>query len=257
MLILISPSKTLDLDTPAKTKTYTTPDFLSESQKLIDRMQVYSKPGIMKLMKVSEKIAALNYKRFRQWQIPFTIDNAKQAIFSFKGDVYTGLDIDQFTQQEIKFCQKHLRILSGLYGLIRPLDLIQPYRLEMGINFDAKTKDSLYRFWDEKITQAVNSALKKQGDNFLVNLASNEYYKVIQAKNIKGDIITPNFKEYKNGDYKMIGLFAKRARGMMSRFIIKNKIGTLEDLKLFDFDHYRYNKKLSSDLDLVFTRNRS
>jgi len=252
--MLISPSKTLDLDSAPLTKTFTTPSFLDESKKLIGRMKKYSKPEICKLMNVSEKLAELNYKRYRSWKIPFSLENSKQAVFAFKGDVYTGLNVDTFNAQELKYCQKHLRILSGLYGLLRPLDLIQAYRLEMGTKFDAKTKDTLYNFWDLQITDAVNDALKQQGDDFLINLASNEYYKVIKPNAIQGEIITPNFKEFRNGEYKMIGLFAKQARGMMSHYIIKNLVTSLDELKKFNLGNYKFNTSLSEGLNLIFTR---
>lgn len=258
MLVLLSPSKTLDLESPVRSTIFTKPDFLPDSEKLIERMKKYSRPGIARLMKVSDKIAALNYERFRSWQLPFTPDNSRQAVFAFKGDVYTGLDVSGFSAADIKYGQKHLRIISGLYGLLRPLDLIQPYRLEMGTRFDAgsngRSRDNLYKFWDDRITTAVNQALVKQNDNILVNLASNEYFKAVKPEQLKGQLVLPAFKQYKNGDYKMIALFAKRARGLMAQFIIRNQIENLDDLKRFDLDGYSYNKKFSEDWNWVFTR---
>jgi len=254
MLIVISPAKTLDYDSPAGTKMSTTPDFLDSSQELIEILRKYSKKDLMSLMSISDKIATLNYGRYKQWKLPLSTDNAKQAIYAFKGDVYTGLDIDQFNAADVKYCQKHLRILSGLYGLLRPLDLLFPYRLEMGTRLKNKSGANLYAYWGDVITDAINKELKKQKEPILVNLASNEYFKAVRAKNLKGELITPEFKEYKNGDYKMIGVYAKRARGLMSSYILRNRIESAEGLKEFNVDGYKFSKKLSTDNQYVFTR---
>ncbi len=254
MLIVISPAKTLDYDSPSKTKTYTVPGFLDSSQELIDTLKKISKADLMSLMNISEKIATLNVKRYKDWSLPLTESNAKQCIYAFRGEVYTGLDIDQFNASDIKYCQTHLRILSGLYGLLRPLDLMFPYRLEMGTRLRTGSGMNLYSYWDDTITQAINQLLAKQKDKILINLASNEYFKSVRVKKLEGEIITPAFKEYKNGEYKMLGVYAKRARGLMSRYILQNRIEDAEDLKSFDLDSYKFNKKLTKDNQWVFTR---
>jgi len=254
MLIVISPAKKLDYESPAKTKAFTLPDYLDDSQLLIKRMRDFSVLDISELMHVSSNIAELNFERYESWTKKFTPENAKQAIFAFKGDVYTGLDAESLKKTELDFAQKHLRILSGLYGLLRPLDLMKAYRLEMGTKLENVRGKNLYEFWDMKITDGLNAQLKKIKSSTLVNLASNEYFKSVKSKQINGEIITPAFKEYKNGDYKMIGIFAKKARGLMSRYIIQNKLTDAEDIKAFDEEGYQYNKKLSSDNNLVFTR---
>ncbi|MBD3671372.1 MAG: peroxide stress protein YaaA [Gammaproteobacteria bacterium] len=254
MLLVISPAKTLDYDTPPKTKTYTEPDYLDDSEELINRARRYSAMDIAEVMDVSMKIAELNQERFANWHTPFSPDNAKQAVLAFKGDVYTGLDAQSMKAEDFKFAQKHLRILSGLYGLLRPLDLMQPYRLEMGRKIDTERGKNLYEFWGETITEGLNAQLKKLKSDTLVNLASNEYFKSVKPKALNADIITPEFKDWKNGDYKMLGVYAKKARGQLSRFVIDNRITDPEEMKAFDVDGYRFNKKLSSENKWVFTR---
>lgn len=254
MIIVISPAKTVDFETPPQTSKFTTPDFLNESNKLVREMRLYSRSDIKKLMKVSDKIADLNIERFKTFKTPFTANNAKQAALAFKGDVYTGLNIEEFKARDLDFAQKHLRILSGLYGILRPLDLMQAYRLEMGLKLAIKNSKNLYEFWDNKVTDTINAEFKKQKENTLINLASNEYFKVIQKKNLDGTIITPAFKEARDDGFKMIGIYAKKARGLMSSYIIKNRIKNPEDIKAFRLDGYKFNKKLSSATDWVFTR---
>ncbi len=254
MLIVISPAKTLDFDTPPKTKTFTRPDYLDESQILIDRLRQMCSLDIMELMKVSSKIAELNFDRYEQWHTPFDPDNAKQAILAFKGDVYTGLEAETFKAADFKFAQQHLRILSGLYGLLRPLDLMQAYRLEMGTRLDTERGRNLYEFWGSTITEGLNRQLKKIRSGHLINLASNEYFKAVRPKELDAEIITPAFKDYKNGEYKMLGVYAKKARGMLSRFIIHNRLTDPEDMKAFNEDGYRFNKQASSGNTWVFTR---
>jgi len=254
MLIVVSPAKKLDYDTPAKTKTSTTPDFLDQSQILIDRLRQFSAIDIAELMHVSMKIAELNFDRYEGWSLPLSKDNAKQAMFAFKGDVYTGLDADSFSAADIKFAQKHFRMLSGLYGLLRPLDLMYPYRLEMGTKLDNERGKNLYEFWGSTITDAINKQLKSSKSDTLINLASNEYFKSVKTKEVNGEIITPAFKEYKNGEYKMIGIYAKKARGLLSRYIIQNQLSNPEDIKNFDEEGYKFNKKLSKGNNWVFTR---
>jgi hypothetical protein len=254
MLIVVSPAKTLDYDTPPKTSKFTLPDYLDESQLLIDRLRQLSSLDIAELMKVSTKIAELNFDRYESWQKKFTQDNAKQAVLAFKGDVYTGLDAESFTARDLDYAQQHLRILSGLYGLLRPLDLMQPYRLEMGTRLSTDRGRNLYEFWGGEITEGLNQQLKKIKSRYLINLASNEYFKSVKTGHLQGEIITPAFREYKNGDYKMIGFFAKKARGMLSRYIIRNRLTDVEDIKAFDEDGYSFNNRLSNNNDWVFTR---
>jgi cytoplasmic iron level regulating protein YaaA (DUF328/UPF0246 family) len=254
MLIVISPAKTLDYDTPPKTKTFTLPDYLDDAQILIDRARQYSALDIAELMQVSMKIAELNFERFEQWHTPFTPENAKQAVLAFKGDVYTGLDAESFTAADFKFAQSHLRILSGLYGLLRPLDLMQPYRLEMGRKVDTERGKNLYEFWGSKITEGLNQQMKKLKSPYLINLASNEYFKSVKPKALDGEIITPEFKDWKNGQYKMMGVYAKKARGQLSRFVIQNKLTDPEEMKAFDVDGYAFNEEMSSGNKWVFTR---
>ena len=254
MLIVISPAKTLDYETVPKTKVFTIPDYLNRSQQLINRLRNLSSLDISDLMKVSAKIADLNFERYETWKKPFTVKNAKQSILAFKGDVYTGLDAESFKADDFKFAQNHLRVLSGLYGLLRPLDLMQPYRLEMGTKLKTDIGKNLYEFWGSDITEGLNNQLKKMKSNYLINLASNEYFKSVKVKELKAEIVTPAFKEFKNGDYKMIGIYAKKARGMLSRYIIQNKLSDPEDIKLFNEDGYRFNKTLSKGNNFVFTR---
>jgi cytoplasmic iron level regulating protein YaaA (DUF328/UPF0246 family) len=254
MLIVISPAKTLDYETPAKTKTFTLPDYLDDSAELIHRMREFSALDIAELMHVSSKIAELNFDRFEAWNKNFSEKNAKQAVLAFKGDVYTGLDAESFSAKDFKFAQSHLRILSGLYGLLRPLDLMQPYRLEMGTKLSNERGKNLYEFWGNTLTDGLNAQLKKIKSEHLINLASNEYFKAVKPKQINGEVITPAFKEYKNGDYKMIGFYAKKARGMLSRYIIQNQLSDVEDIKSFDVEGYKFNKSLSKGNNWVFTR---
>ena len=254
MLLVISPAKTLDYETPPKTREFTVPDYLDDSQQLVRRARRYSALDIAEVMDVSMAIAELNHERFANWHTPFTPDNAKQALLAFKGDVYTGLDAQSMKAADFKFAQKHLRILSGLYGLLRPLDLMQAYRLEMGRKVDNDRGKNLYEFWGTTITEGLNAQLKKLKSEVLVNLASNEYFKSVRPKALNAEVITPEFKDWKNGDYKMMGVYAKKARGQLSRFVIDNRITDPEAMKAFAVDGYRFNKKLSKDNKWVFTR---
>jgi len=254
MLIVVSPAKTLDYTTPPKTRKFTLPDYLDDSAELIHRMREFSSLDISELMKVSTKIADLNFDRFEAWNKKFTEKNAKQAVLAFKGDVYTGLDAESFTAKDFSFAQKHFRMLSGLYGLLRPLDLMQAYRLEMGTKLSTDRGKNLYEFWGDEVTEGLNFQLKKINSKYLINLASNEYFKVVKPKVLKGEIITPAFKELKNGDYKMIGVYAKKARGLLSRYIIQNQLSDIEDIKSFDVEGYKFNKKVSKGNNWVFTR---
>ena len=254
MLIVISPAKKLDYETPSKTSVFTTPDYMSDAKQLIQRLRDFSALDLAELMKLSMKLAELNFDRYEAWKPKCTEKNAKQALLAFQGDVYQGMDAASFNAADFKFVQSHLRILSGLYGLLRPLDLMQPYRLEMGTKLDTDRGKNLYEFWGSIITEGLNKQLKKIKSDTLINLASNEYFKSVKPKELDAQIITPAFKEYKNGDYKMIGIYAKRARGLMSRYAIKNKLNDPNDLKDFDDEGYRFNSKLSKGNNWVFTR---
>ena len=253
MLLLISPAKTLDFE-PTGLKKKTKPRFLTESQALVDVLKEKSATDIKNLMSVSDKIAELNVDRYQNFKTPFTLKNAKQAMFAFRGDVYTGLDADSFDEKDIEFAQDHLRILSGLYGLLKPLDLMQAYRLEMGTKLSNDHGKNLYEFWDDKITKVINKDLKKTGSNAIINLASKEYFKSVNAKELKGDLYDIAFKEEKNGQFKIVAFFAKKARGMMCNFIIKNKITDPKHLIGFDMANYVFNEELSSEREFVFTR---
>lgn len=254
MLIVISPAKNLDYETPPVTDEHTTPEFIDESKLLIKELRKLAPQDISKLMGISDKLGTLNYDRYQNWKPTFTTKNSKQAVLAFNGDVYTGLQADTFKANDFKFAQKHLRILSGLYGVLRPLDLMQPYRLEMGTKFPVAKAKNLYEFWDGKITDKLNEALRAVKSNLLVNLASNEYFKSVDTKKLDAEIVSPAFKDWKNGEYKMISFFAKKARGMMSAYIIKNRITKAEDLKGFDYEGYKYNASLSKPGTPVFTR---
>ncbi|MBT2989682.1 MAG: peroxide stress protein YaaA [Candidatus Thiodiazotropha sp. (ex Ctena orbiculata)] len=254
MLLTISPAKTLDYETPPVTSSHTKPAFLKQSRQLVNILRSYSAMDLAELMKLSMKLSELNFDRYHSWKTPFTLNNAKQAALAMKGDVYSGLDAETLNKKGFEFAQQHLRILSGLYGVLRPLDLMQPYRLEMGTKLPNDKGKDLYAFWGEQITRAINRDLKAQGDDVLINLASNEYFKSIKPRLIEGRIITPQFKERKNGSYRMIGVFAKRARGLMSRFIIDNRLCHPEEIQQFNSDGYRYNKRLSRENQWVFTR---
>ncbi|MEL0587225.1 MAG: peroxide stress protein YaaA [Candidatus Thiodiazotropha sp. (ex. Lucinoma kazani)] len=254
MLIAISPAKTLDYETAPVTDTHTKPAFLKQSRILINNLRNYSSLDLAELMKLSMKLSELNFDRNHAWKTPFTLKNAKQAALAMKGDVYTGLDAETLSEEALNFAQQHLRILSGLHGLLRPLDLMQPYRLEMGTRLPNEKGKDLYAFWGDTITQAINKDLKAQEDDILINLASNEYFKSIKPKLVEGRIITPQFKEKKNGSYRMIGVFAKKARGLMSRYIIENRLQDPQDIKGFKTDGYRFNKQLSKEDQWVFSR---
>ena len=252
--MLLSPAKTLDYETPATTDSFSIPDYLEKSSELVKVLKQKSFLDLMELMQVSQKIAELNVERFNQWKLPFTTENAKQAVLAFKGDVYAGLDATALPENRLAYAQSHLRILSGLYGLLRPLDLMQPYRLEMGLKLTTNQGENLYQFWGEKITDALNVLLAKQDEPVLINLASNEYFKSVQKKNLDGRLITPEFKDWKNGKYKMISFFAKKARGLMVRYAIDHNIQKAEGLQNFDYDGYHFNLELSQADKWVFSR---
>lgn len=254
MLTVISPAKTLDYESPLNTAQYSQPDYLDDSEVLIEELRQLSPPEVSALMCISDKLGALNYGRFQDWQKAFTPDNARPAVLAFKGDVYTGLEAETLTEADLLWAQDHLRILSGLYGLLRPLDLMQPYRLEMGTRLANKRGKDLYGFWGNKITEGLNAELDTMSTPVLVNLASNEYFKSVIPKGLHGDVITPVFKDWKGGKYKIISFYAKKARGLMSRYIIENHIDDVERLKEFDAAGYAYQPAMSSAREWVFTR---
>ena len=254
MLVVISPAKTLDFETPAVTNTATKPLMLKDSTELVDLMREYAPEDIVNLMSVSQKIGELNSERFMNWHTPFTKKNAKQAVLAFKGDVYTGLDAESFNDDDFEFAQTHLRILSGLYGVLKPLDLIQAYRLEMGTKLQNGRGKNLYEFWGEKPSLSLKNQMSSLQSNVLINLASNEYFNVVDKKLLDADIITPVFKDFRNGKYKIISFYAKKARGLMSAYIIKYRIEDPAKLKKFNSAGYRFDKDASDAKQWVFLR---
>ena len=254
MLIVVSPAKTLDYETPLPAVRATQPRLLEDSEVLVERARALSPADIAGLMKVSDKIAHLNAERFAQWSRPFDKNNARPALFAFKGDVYTGLDVSRFDGDDLKAAQQRLRILSGLYGLLRPLDLMQPYRLEMGTRLDNERGKDLYQFWGEIITDQLASDMKAAGTEVLINLASNEYFKSVHPKRLPGPVIEPVFQDEKNGKYKVISFYAKKARGLMAAWILQNRVEKPADLKKFREAGYRYDKDASTDTRPVFRR---
>ena len=254
MLIVISPAKTLDFDTQPVTQQHSQPEMLDQSESLINILTTKSPADIEKLMKISPKLSELNVERYHSWSKPFTQNNAKQAMLAFKGDVYTGLDAETFSETDFSYAQDHLRILSGLYGVLKPLDLMQAYRLEMGIRLENPNGKNLYEFWGSDITEKINTQLKEIDTDILLNLASNEYFKSVKKKEVNGDIVTPVFKDWKNGQYKMISFYAKKARGLMSAWVIQNQVSKLEELSKFDVDGYQYSANDSDPFNPVFLR---
>ena len=249
MLLLLSPAKTLDTD-PTDINTHSQPNFLEQTQRLVDLLRPMKEEDIQQLMGVSQKLAELNVERYQNWTTPFDLDNAKQAILTFKGDVYQGLSAEDFDQEDLDFAQQHIGILSGLYGFLRPLDLMQPYRLEMGTKLENKEGKDLYAFWGEQLAQHINA----QKPNAVVNLASKEYAKAVPPNALKAPLWQIDFKEKKNGKYKIVAFYAKKARGMMAYYAVKNRLTEPEQLKGFDLDDYTYNTTLSKERHLVFTR---
>lgn len=253
MLFVLSPSKTLDFEEP-RISEHSEPLFQNESRELVNILKKKKVKELKSLMSISDNLAVLNAQRYEAFEQPFTLDNAKQAVLAFKGDVYTGLNSDELNEEDLDFAQDHLRILSGLYGLLKPMDLIQPYRLEMGTKLKNKKGKDLYSFWGDKLTDQINEELKGHEEKILVNLASKEYFKAVNVKNLKGELLTISFKEYRDDQYKVIAFNAKKARGLMSRYIIQNRIDKVEKLKSFDWEDYFYNPDLSDDKEWVFTR---
>lgn len=255
MLVLISPAKNLDFETKVETDELTSVKLISESQVIMKKLAKQKPADLEAMMKISPKLADLNFERNQSWEFPFDKKQSKQAAFAFNGEVYTGLAISTFSEQELKYAQDHLRILSGLYGLLRPLDEILPYRLEMGTKFSVSPKHkNLYSFWGGELTNEVNQLGKEQQTKTLVNLASTEYFKAIKPKELNLNLITPVFKDFKNDKYKVIMMYAKKARGLMASYILKNQITTEDELKAFDAEGYVFNDELSKGNDWVFTR---
>jgi cytoplasmic iron level regulating protein YaaA (DUF328/UPF0246 family) len=254
MLIVLSPAKSLDYKTPIKVKTPTLPEFVSESAKLIADLKKLAPQELSKLMGLSDQLAALNVGRYRDWSKKFTEANSKPAIYAFDGDVYDGFDVKTLDAKTVAFAQEHIRILSGLYGALRPLDLMQPYRLEMGTSFKNPRGKDLYAFWGSRVTDSLKKVLEKDKKPALLNLASEEYFKVLQPKDLGCLVISPVFQDGKDGNYKIISFYAKRARGLMARYVVENRISDPADLKGFNLDGYRYYAAESKPDKPVFRR---
>ncbi|MCD8512408.1 MAG: peroxide stress protein YaaA [Nitrincola sp.] len=254
MLILISPAKTLDFDSAPKTDKQSLPEFTQEAQTLIKQLREFAVQDVAQLMKLSDKLASLNVARYNSWTIEHTPENARQAILAFRGDVYTGLDADSFSDDDFEFAQQHLRILSGLYGVLKPLDLMQPYRLEMGTKLETPAGNTLYKYWGDRLTERLNADESLSSQPLVINLASNEYFGAINSKKLAGKLISPVFKDWKNGQYKIISFYAKKARGLMARYLIQNRINTEEALLEFDLDGYYYSPEQSKSDAPVFLR---
>lgn len=252
MKIVVSPAKSLNFESPLPIQNYTESLFLKEAETIQKTLKKKKPKQLMELMDISEKLADLNWERNQNWSLPFSPENARPAVFAFDGDVYTGLDAYTIPTDKFPILEDKLRILSGLYGVLKPLDLMQPYRLEMGTSLPIGTKKNLYEFWKKKVTASLNSELQK--DELFINLASNEYFSAVDIKALKVPVITPEFKDYKDGKLKMISFFAKKARGLMVRYIIDTNAETIEDLKQFNYDGYAFDANLSKGNTLVFTR---
>ena len=252
MKIVVSPAKSLNFESPLPIQNYTESLFLKDAETIQKTLKKKKPKQLMELMDISEKLADLNWERNQNWSLPFSPENARPAVFAFDGDVYTGLDAYTIPIDKFPILEDKLRILSGLYGVLKPLDLMQPYRLEMGTSLPIGTKKNLYEFWKKKVTTSLNSELQK--DELFINLASNEYFSAVDTKTLKVPVITPEFKDYKDGKLKMISFFAKKARGLMVRYIIDTNAETIEDLKQFNYDGYAFDANLSKGTTLVFTR---
>ena len=254
MLIFLSPAKSLDYDTPPHVSTYTEPAFLDRSATLIRQLRALSPADIANLMDLSDPLALLNFQRYADWSLPFTPQNAKQAVLAFDGDVYDGLSARTLSAADLDFAQQHVRILSGLYGILKPLDLMQPYRLEMGTKFKNEAGKDLYAFWGETLLNTINAELDTLARPVAVNLASEEYFKAAIGRKFKGELIQPVFEDWKGGKYKIISFYAKRARGLMTRYAVLNRLTAPEDLKGFDLDGYAFAPEASDEATWVFRR---
>ena len=254
MITLLSPSKKLNLDSQDIIDHYTQCEFIKSAETLANEAKNLTENDLKDLMDISDKLAKLNRERFDRWALPFNQENAKQAVLAFDGGVYSGLKADTFSDKDFTFAQDHLRILSGLYGILKPLDLIQPYRLEMGVGFQNPKGKDLYAFWKESITKSLNKTLKKHSSQMIINCASIEYFSAIDLSKLNGDILSIVFKEYRDGELKFISFNAKKARGLMTQYIMKNKIDKSNDIKDFNYEDYKFDSKLSEDNTFVFTR---
>ena len=254
MLALISPAKKLDFETEPRINNHTLPSYLEHTEILVSTARALSQKKLATIMNLSDNLAELNFQRYKAFSTPFHLGNAKQAALVFNGDTYLGLKANTLDEPAMEYAQQHLRILSGLYGILRPLDLIQPYRLEMGAKFQPPEFNNLYDFWGDQITAAINEVITHQKDNTVINLASLEYFKAVKAKELVGPVVTPIFKEVKDGESRTIGMFAKRARGSMAHFMITNRIDSTDGLKNFNTDGYEYRSDLSDESNWVFTR---
>lgn len=252
MKIVISPAKSLNYESSAPTGEFSQPVFLKQAERLSKILKKKSARSLSKMMSISPELGQLNYERNQNWNLPFDLDNAKQAVYAFTGEVYRGLDMNSLATDHLDFLQENLRILSGQYGVLKPLDLMQAYRLEMGTKLKVGVKPNLYKFWQPLIAKNLNEEMSD--GEVLVNLASNEYFKAIDKKELKANVVTPVFKDLKNGEYKVIMTFAKHARGMMVRYIVDHKITDVEDLKGFNYGGYGFDDNLSTSSELVFTR---
>lgn len=257
MLVVLSPAKSLDYETALPIYTHTSAAMLDESEKLMTTLRTLGPEQLSGLMGISENLALLNFERNQSWSLPIDTENGRQAVLAFKGDVYIGLDAYTFSASDFDFAQEHLRILSGLYGLLRPLDLISPYRLEMGTTFGTERGKDLYEFWGTRISGMLNAQLEEIGSDYLVNLASNEYFRSVDVAALNAEIITPTFKEWKTDKYKIVSFFAKKARGRMSAYMIQNRLTDPQDLKAFDWDGYRYDANASTASEWIFSRRES
>ncbi|GAA3610226.1 peroxide stress protein YaaA [Flavivirga amylovorans] len=252
MKLVLSPAKSLDFESQLPTTINTEAQFLKQSERLNKLLKKKSAKSLSKLMRISDALGQLNYQRNQEWQLPFSADNARPAVYAFSGDVYRGLNAYNIPEEKIATLQNTVRIISGLYGVLKPTDLIQPYRLEMGTKFPVGKNKNLYEFWKKQITNALNEEL--EDDELFLNLASNEYFKAIDIKTLKVPVITANFKDFKNGEYKMIMTFAKQARGFMARYVIDTNAETLDDIKAFNYEGYNFSEPMSTETDLVFIR---
>ncbi len=254
MICIVSPAKSLNFDNYNPSDSNTMPDFLKESQRLVNQLKKKSPKSIAKLMSISDNLAELNYQRFQDWEMAHESGEIKQAMYAFKGDVYLGLEAETFSEDTLAYANNHFRMLSGLYGVLKPMDIIHPYRLEMGTKINIGTHKNLYSFWGPKIAKKLNELGKEQNDSTLLNLASNEYFKSVDKKTLKLDIWTPVFKDHKNGNYKVISFFAKRARGMMTKFVLENRIEQLDDLRAFNSDGYYFEGIDEKKQEIIFLR---
>lgn len=254
MITVLSPSKTLNEDPELITKEYSIPEFLERSEVLVEKLREFSPSEMGKLMDINPKLSEVNVERYLQWKLPFDTTNSDRALLMFKGEVFNGLKAETLNEDDLLYAQDHLRILSGLYGILKPLDLMQPYRLEMGTSLEIDHWKNLYDYWDNRITEKINEEMGSQDEKVLLNLASDEYFKVLDPSKIDARILKCQFKEERDGKLKFITIYGKKARGLMTRFIIQNKIDRAEDLKAFDLDGYHYNEEHSSDDTWMFSR---